>query len=101
MNRNRGHHKRRPRGHIEHRRDDCQSGAGEGAQRIGLGAAERARDFVADDVAQHATEHRGDHAHEHRNDSGHFYVQCELSTGRGKQAQTQYVGPLVGQTPLH
>ena len=58
--------------------------------------AEGARDFVADDVAQHAAEDGGDHAHEHGDDVRHGGSQRELGATGDEQAEAECIRPQNG-----
>ena len=70
--------------------------ADERADGVGPVVAERSRDLVADDVAQHSTEHRGDDAQDHGDDGRHAGIDRGLRADGGEQAQPQCVGPLHG-----
>ena len=55
---------------------------------------ERLRNFVADDVAQDASEHGRNHSHQHGDDGWHAGGDGELRSSSGKQTEPDGIGPL-------
>ncbi len=56
--------------------------------------AEGSRDLVADDVAQHAAEHRGHDSHQHRHQGWHAVRAGQIDADRSEQAQPERIGQL-------